>query len=99
MKIVKIDSNKECELWEFFNSHLARPLRAIKFGDGYGSYYGIEIKKRSLSGYLTFSPGIATISQDSVDLRSPEWFSDFEDLIRRYEKQTGREVTFTYHES
>ena len=100
MKLVKINSQKECGLWEFVRTNLPSSLRATKFGDGYGTIYGIEVKERSdIIGYLPLTSGIATIGDGYIELRHPEWFSDFEDLVRKYEAKTGKEVEFRYWES
>lgn len=100
MNLTKLDSKKECALWEYLKDRLPPSLRATKLYYGYSTVYGIEIKERfSLFGYVTGSPGIATVHHDSIELRHPEWFSDFEGLIASYERQTGKEVDFRYWES
>ena len=42
---------------------------------------------------------IAVISEDYVELFAPEYFSDFQSVIEKYERATNREVTFRYWES
>ena len=77
-------------------------LRTVKrvygYGeDGYGEIWGIEVKEKSdLFGYLPLTDGIATVMNDTLELRHPEYFSDFEDLCRQYEVQTSKEITFRY---
>jgi len=100
MKLVKIDSKKECKLWEFFKNRLPSSLRATEFFDGYGEVYGIEVKKRTdILGYFSLSTSIATVGNDYVELRRPEWFDNFEDLIREFEHQTGKSIEFRHWES
>jgi len=104
MKIVKRDANKECNLWEFCKNHLPESMIARKRSSDYGMYYWIEVFKRGdLSGYPIinsfFNGNIATISDDEIELRAPEYFSDFEDICRKYEKQTKKEVKLIYWES
>jgi hypothetical protein len=99
MKIERLKHGQDHELWRFFREHLPSSLRACKRSDGYGGVYEIEVKERSLASYVPFSRGIATVSDDTVELRHPEWFSDFEDICKRYEKLTKRKVTLKYWES
>lgn len=99
MKIVKLKHEQQCNLWRFFKEHLPPSLRATSNDDGYGHQYGIEVKTRGLRSYVPFSDGIATVWDDHVELRHPEYFSDFEDIIRKYEAATGKEVEFRYWES
>lgn len=99
MKVERMDPNKECELWEFVARNLPPTLRARKENDGYGFIMGIEVKERSLKSYVPFTRGIASVSDNFIELRHPQYFSDFEDIITRYEAATGKEVTFRYWEA
>lgn len=100
MKVEKLPSGgRHPRLWEFARDHLPDGLRTAVKTCGYGSIYEIHIKERGVLS--VFSDPIATVDAyyDTIELRNPEWFSDFEDLCRAYETKTGREVTLRYWES
>lgn len=101
MKIIKLKSEQECKLWEYFEQNLPSSLIAKKYTDGYGYIFGVHVKEGSnfLDRVNPFSDGIATITNSSVELRHPEYFSDFEDIINGYERLTGKEVEFRFWES
>lgn len=99
MKIEKLKAEKRCELWEFFRENLPPSLRVAKYGNGYGQVMFVRIKERSIASYLKLlDQGIAIVRDEEVELFHPEYFSDFEDICRRYEMVTGKEVTLRYWE-
>ena|SRR5687767_3184215 len=98
MKVEKLPANgRHPALWEFARDHLPSSLRATCTSDGYGSIYAIEVREPGLLNLLR--SGIATVGREEIELRHPEYFSDFEDLCRKYEAATGREVTLRFWES
>ena len=104
MKITKRNANKECSLWDFMSQHLPDSLVARKHSSDYGMFYWIEIfKQGDVQGWPLinefFDGNVATIEEGVVTLRDPKYFSDFEDVIRKYESQTGKEVELIYWES
>lgn len=100
MKLIRKTAKTEALLWDFVASHLPDSLRATKhIADGYGIELGIEVKDKSVSSYLPFRASIATVTDDSIELRSPQYFSDMEEIIRKWEAFTGKEVTLIYWES
>jgi hypothetical protein len=101
MKIIKKNIEKECELWEFFKNNLPDSLVAEKDTDGYGVIYGIYIKeaKGFLNRINPFSVIIARVSGDIVELYQPQYYSDVENIINKFENQTGKEVILEYWES
>ena len=100
MKIKKLSSKKEEPLWRFFKKNLPSSLCAKEIGDGYGSVMWIEIKRSDnwLNRFNPFSDGIASVNSGTVTLRHPEYYSDFEQIIQAYEKESGNEVEFHYYE-
>lgn len=105
MKLEFRDANGEApSLWRFFEKHLPTSLKAIQVKDGYGVLYGVEVtkadEKRPLTSRLfgTTGFGIATIGLETVELRYPEYFSDFEEIIKKYESERGKEVKFVVWE-
>ena len=97
MKTVKLSHKESCPLWEFFRNNLPQTLEATRMGDGYGFTYGVKVI-RNRPWYSLYSDEIASITKDTVELRYPEYFSDFEAICLAYEKQTGHSVTFKYWE-
>ena len=100
MKLVRKQHEKRNYLWEYFRDRLPSGLRATKLTEAYGDIYGVEIKlKTDLLGYLPLTTGIAEVRENTIVLRDPSWFSDFQQIIADYEKDYGKEVTFEYWES
>lgn len=101
MKIERqIESPK---LWTFAREHLPRGLVAANYIIGYGRVAGIyairpEDKPGFFARMMAFTPRdpIAEIHGATIFLYHPEYFSDFEDLARKYESETGYEVTLKY---
>lgn len=90
-------------LWDFVREELPAGLVAKDFAVGYGRFFGVYRAGR-VPGLLarafefTGDP-VAVVRHNEVELNYPEWFSDFEDLLRRWETSTGLETTLTYWES
>ena len=99
MKIEKLSHRQSCLLWEFCREHLPPSLQATVKTDGYGFKYGIKVVRENESWWRKmWDDGIATVTDREIELRHPEYFSDFESLCLAYEKQTGRSVTLRYWE-
>lgn len=101
MKIVKLEHGHEIPpLWLFMRDNLPPSLLAIKMDDGYGAVFGVKVKENSIAARIPvvewFKERIATVWDDTLELMEPKYFSDFEDVIRKYEKRYGKEVTFRY---
>lgn len=90
-------------LWTWLQGKLPPSMVAKEIGIGYGLFCGIYLQGRapSVLARLFESSGdpIASISGNSVELHHPEYFSDFEMLLRRFERETGIEATLEYWES
>ena len=106
MNVVAKYSDQVVPLWDFFSQHLPSSLKAVKDMADYGFLCGVVIKERSdLPDILSFrhfvKPRIASISalRDEVELFAPQYYADFEDIIRKYEQQTGKSVTFIFWQS
>ena len=97
MKTVRLSHKESCLLWEFFRDNLPKTLKATRVDEGYGHIYGIEVI-RNRPWYSLYSDEIASVTKDTVELRYPEYFSDFEAICLAYEKQTGIPVTLKYWE-
>jgi hypothetical protein len=100
---MKLDRRtKPPRLWDFVNSNLPAGLVAKDFPVGYGRFFGIY-RKGEVPSFLarafefTGSP-VAVVYSEGIELHYPEWFSDFEDLLRKWETKTGVEQTLTYWE-
>jgi hypothetical protein len=105
MKLVKLTRAEVTPLWDFFERNLPSTLTVEKISDGYGGTMFIYVKPDLRGSRLPdriknwFGIGIATIGDGYVELRRPEYFSDFEGIIRKYETATHKDVTFKYWES
>lgn len=90
-------------LWEWLKSHLPAGLTAVEIHQGYGvsQYIYRRGYRRSFVDKLFENEGdsVAAVDEARITLNHPEYFSDFEDLIRKYEAEIGQEVTFIYWES
>ena len=101
MKIVKLEHGFEIPpLWLFMQKHLPSSLIAYKEDDGYGHTFAVRVKTNTVANRLPvanwLTDRIATVWSDSCELFHPQYYSDFEDVIRKYESQYGREVEFRY---
>ena len=104
MKIVRLESGHEIPpLWLFMRNNLPPSLLAIKMDDGYGHVYGVKVKSNTLASRIPiiewFKERIATVGDDRVELMHPQYYSDFEQIIAKYEEKYGREVEFRYWEA
>lgn len=83
------------ELWNWLRANLPSDLIAYKRTDGYGYTWGITIKERGMPNLLNrwFGESIALVDDAQLELQHPNWTSDFQDLLGRYEKTFGIETT------
>ena len=89
-------------LWKWLTERLPSSLEWRQISAGYGYYCAIYRKGEApgpLLGIFTDGDPVADVCDLEVRLNYPEYFSDFEDLLRRWEKETGIEPTLTYWES
>lgn len=100
MKLVRLKPGSNLELWRFVSEQLPRGLRATKTTAWHGDILGIQVKEPAgeIFGIKKWRT-IANVTHNSVELLYPEWFSDLEEIIKRYEHITAKEVTFRYWES
>ena len=91
---MKIERNtKSPDLFEWMKQNLPSSLSAGKNGEGYG--YGYYIYAGSAPVFFRGNP-IAEIHNSTIVLFHTNYFSDMEDLGRKYEQETGYEVTLRY---
>lgn len=83
-------------LWRFFQKHLPSSLVAKDRVNGYGRDYSIELPK---THWFNLPDVVARVYETHVELFRPEYFSDFEDICKRYEQETKEEVTLKFWES
>lgn len=89
------------EFWGWVKAHLPASMEAHEITWGYGVCCNIYRRGEAPNVFLrsAFSCEgypIATVHSNELRLNYPEYFSDFEDLLRRYEQHTGVETTLTY---
>ena len=97
MKIVRRSNKEECELWEFIKQHVPASLVATKLDNDYGWVYGVRV--REPGGVFRRGSLIAEVDMDCLTVYQPKYYTDFEDLGRKYEEQTGKSITLQYWES
>ena len=78
-------------LWEWLQRHLPVGLEPMQFVVGYGMFCGIYARG-SAPGFLKRSfeimgDPVAVVLVNSVTVYHPQWFSDFKDLLLRYEAE------------
>lgn len=99
-----IRETSQDSLWNFIQAHLPASLRAEKIMWGYGHkcfVYASSYRRGIVSRFFECEGDpVAEITFDTVELYHPQYFSDFEDLLRRYEqKQDGRSTTLRFWQS
>ena len=91
------------DLGKFCKEHLPDTLEAKLVCDGYSWDWEVRIKEEPPPGWwkrLTHqAPLVAYIDRLKIILKRPEWLSDFQDVIRKYEQERNVEVTLEYWES
>lgn len=91
-------------MWRWLAQHLPPSLEARELRNGYGTRCGIY-RRGKAPGFLARAldlegDPVATVVFNEVELHHPEYHSDFDDLLRRYEfDHPGTEVTLRYWES
>lgn len=87
-------------LWNFIKNNLPLSLIAIKETDGYGGVWAIKVKVDNGFFRRLFEPQIAYVQNysNTIVVNHPNYFSDFEDLARKYEEKYKQEVTIELHE-
>lgn len=91
------------KLWDWIKCRLPRGLEAKAVSVGYGYFCGIY-RTGMAPGLLarTFEcigDPVASVSGREIELNYPEWYSDFEDLLRRFESETQTVTTLNYWQS
>lgn len=94
---------KSGNLWPWVQQYLPNSLRAEEVAIGYGYRHVVYRAryKRSLADKILENAGdvVADISGTTVELYCPEYFSDFEDICKKFEEHTGCTSTLEYWES
>jgi hypothetical protein len=88
---------KNPRLAEFADRNLPHSLVLQTQTDGYSCTYHY-IYQKGHTPWLGLGRGdpVAQIKLDTVELMHPNYFSDIEDLVRKYEAETGHEITVEY---
>jgi len=72
-------------------------------GEGYGFWHEIVVNETPPASWWkrwTWKPPlVAWIYRCEIELARPEWMSDIQDVVQKYERETGHEVTIEYWES
>lgn len=90
---------KAPDFWEWIKKNVPPSMVAREYACGYGSYYGIYQRGTApLTGIFGYGDPIACVDEfeRKVNLYSPEYFSDFEDLLRRFEAVSKQGTTLNY---
>ena len=96
MQLIRRGPAHDEPLWHFLKTVLPPSLECLSRQDNYAqSFYVCAINRRSWFG----SGEIASVDRLHVRLRAPEYVSDFQDALAKFEKLTGRETTLEYWES
>lgn len=98
MKLIKLDSNQKKlpKFVAFLSENLPKSIHVQVHRDDYGVDY--EIHAHGKIGNI-YPMSIWTLFKDCIELRRPEFFSDMEDAIRKYEQQSGKEVILKFWQS
>lgn len=89
-------------LYNYLRHHLPSSLRVEKVSSGYGYIklvYRVDCRRTIVNKMFDMQGNpVAQIHWKSIDLFHPEWLSDFEDIIKDFEKEYNEEVTLKYWE-
>ena len=90
--------------WEWIRHALPSSMEAHEVTWGYGVSCNIYRKGDAPNAFMRkvlSADGypIATVHTNEVRLNEPQYFSDFEDMLRRFESHTGIEPTLSYWQS
>lgn len=102
MKIVRKTPIDHQPLWLWLKDKVPRSIRAKKYTDGYGWMYGFitnDLMGICTSGTILTSGWVAKVENYTLELLQPQYYGDFEPLLRRYEKETKNKVKFIFWES
>lgn len=90
------------DLWAWAKIRIPASLEAREINFSYSISCNIY-RKGEAPGFLArqFTEGtpVATVLHNEIVLHDPQYFCDFEDLLRSFESQTGLETTLTYWQS
>ena len=91
--------NGEHAFWRHVRRVLPKSMYAVVTQEGYGTTFHVTLRE-SAEGWRGLFPGpkIADVKDDFIELYQPQYFSDFEDIIRSYESKTGNNVTLKFWE-
>lgn len=85
------------KLWSFISENLPETLEPVFIQGGYGGIYGVQIKEPYMKSKKWYQidrrPTIAYIEGLTIVINMPQYFSDFEDLVRIYEEKFKKEIT------
>ena len=90
--------------WDWIRAAIPPSMEAHEITWGYGVCCNIYRKGEApnllMRGmFAAEGSPIATVHDKEIRLNEPQYFSDFEDLLRRYETHSGIETTLTYWQS
>lgn len=91
------------DLWDWVRSRLPASLEGKVLQIGYGVACNVyrkgQIPNLLKRAFDMEGDPVATVNDKEIVLNHPEYFSDFEDMLRNFERQTGIECTLTFWES
>lgn len=108
MNVVRKDPNAgDPAIFQFMRWNLPKTLTCERVCDGYGCDYYVCAKDGRVVASVAstwypfgwFLRMLKKLPNDRVQLKHPEYYSDFEDVIRKYETQSGKSVIFEYWEA
>ena len=99
MRIERVPVQTAYALYIFIGQHLPPSLKAVQYTTGNGIFYCV--KRKDLASYLLPFPfdmavRVASIENDKIELLQPQYVSEFQNIIAKYEAETGKEITLRY---
>ena len=90
-------------LWNWIPGRLPQSLVFKKIKQGYGwsaCIYRAGYRRGIIDTlFENLGDAVAFVHSNEIELYHPEYYSDFEDLLRKYESETGAETTLKFWES
>ena len=99
MKFNQINKNKLLTLAEWLKQNLPLSLTVEKIAMGYSYEYYIYqrgLEPKFIERIFSIGDPIARISGSEILLYHTQYFGDIEDAGKKYEIETGKEITLTY---
>jgi hypothetical protein len=96
MKLIKLRKEQPV-LFQFLSAHAPCGFYVKRKVAGYSYYYQLRLKTCQQSWY-TPATVVAEIFDNRIVVNQPQYLSDVQDMVRKFEEMGGGEVTIEYQD-